>query len=49
MFRYSELITNNSDNPLDATNPFDNPLRVSSGAVPGFSLADAAGFAANRR
>lgn len=49
LFRYSELVTNNSDNPLDATNPFDNPLRVSSGAVPGFSLADAAGFAANRR
>ncbi len=49
MFRYSELVTNNSDNPLDDTDPFAGPLRVSSGAVPGFSLADAAGFAANRR
>ncbi|MBE7490776.1 MAG: hypothetical protein HS108_03280 [Planctomycetes bacterium] len=49
MFRYSELVTNNDDNPLDATDPFGHPLRVSSGAVAGFSLADAAGFAANRR
>src|SRR5690606_21408609 len=49
MFRYSELVTNNSDNPLDDPDPFAGPLRVSSGAVPGFSLADAAGFAANRR
>jgi hypothetical protein len=49
MFRYSELVTNNKDNPLDVTDPFGGPLRVSSGAVPGFSLADAAGFAANRR
>ena len=49
MFRYSELVTNNADNPLDITNPFPHPLRVSSGAVPPFSLADGAGFAANRR
>ncbi|MBZ0134754.1 MAG: hypothetical protein K8I27_00105 [Planctomycetes bacterium] len=49
MFRYSELVTNNNDNPLDSSDPFGGPLRVSSGAVPGFSLADAAGFAANRR
>lgn len=49
MFRYSELVTNNNDNPLDVTDPFGGPLRVSSGAVAGFSLADAAGFAANRR
>jgi hypothetical protein len=49
MFRYSELVTNNKDNPLDVTDPFAGPLRVSSGAVPGFTLADAAGFAANRR
>ena len=49
MFRYSELVTNNKDNPLDDTDPFGGPLRVSSGAVPGFSLADASGFAANRR
>ncbi|MCB9933128.1 MAG: hypothetical protein H6841_06890 [Planctomycetes bacterium] len=49
MFRYSELVTNNNDNPLDITDPFAHPLRVSSGAVAGFSLADAAGFAANRR
>lgn len=49
VFRYSELVTNNDDNPLDETDPFGGPLRVSSGAVPGFSLADAAGFAANRR
>lgn len=49
LFRYSELITNNKYNPLDATDPFAHPLRVSSGAVPGFSLADAAGFTANRR
>lgn len=49
MFRYSELVTNNNDNPLDATNPFSHPLRVSNGAVAGFSLADGAGFAANRR
>lgn len=49
MFRYSELVTNNDDNPLDVTDPFAHPLRVSSGAVAGFSLADGAGFAANRR
>lgn len=49
MFRYSELVTNNNHNPLDATDPFAHPLRVSSGAVPGFSLADGAGFTANRR
>lgn len=49
LFRYSELVTNNNDNPLDATDPFAGPLRVSSGAVSGYSLADAAGFAANRR
>ncbi|MBK9974573.1 MAG: hypothetical protein IPP14_07345 [Planctomycetes bacterium] len=49
MFRYSELVTNNNDNPLDITDPFGGPLRVSSGAVAGFSLADGAGFAANRR
>jgi hypothetical protein len=49
MFRYSELITNNDHNPLDATDPFSHPLRVSSGGVAGFSLADAAGFAADRR
>jgi hypothetical protein len=49
MFRYSELVTNNHDNPLDVTDPFAHPLRVSSGAVAGFTLADAAGFAANRR
>lgn len=49
MFRYSELVTNNNDNPLDETDPFGGPLRVSSGAVPGSTLADAAGFAANRR
>ncbi|MBK8207023.1 MAG: hypothetical protein IPK87_09570 [Planctomycetes bacterium] len=49
LFRYSELVTNNNDNPLDVTDPFAGLLRVSSGAVPGFSLADAAGFAANRR
>lgn len=49
VFRYSELLTNNNDNPLDETDPFGGPLRVSSSAVPGFSLADAAGFAANRR
>lgn len=49
MFRYSEMVTNNNDNPLDVTDPFAGPLRVSSGAVAGYSLADAAGFAANRR
>lgn len=49
MFRYSEMVTNNNDNPLDVTDPFAGPLRVSSGAVSGYSLADAAGFAANRR
>jgi len=49
LFRYSELITNNNRNPLDDTDPFSHPLRVSSGGVPGFTLADAAGFAANRR
>ncbi|MCA8916448.1 MAG: hypothetical protein KDB90_13640 [Planctomycetes bacterium] len=49
MFRYSEMVTNNNDNPLDSTDPFGSPLRVSSGAVSGFTLADAAGFAASRR
>jgi hypothetical protein len=49
MFRYSELVTNNDDNPLDITDPFAHPLRVSTGAVPPFSLADGAGFTANRR
>jgi len=49
IFRYSELVTNNGDNPLDSTNPFSHPLRVSNGAVAGFTLADGAGFAANRR
>jgi hypothetical protein len=49
MFRYSELITNNNRNPLDETDPFAHPLRVSSGGVPGYTLADGAGFAANRR
>jgi hypothetical protein len=49
MFRYSELVTNNNDNPLDESDPFAHPLRVSSGGVAGYSLADAAGFAANRR
>jgi hypothetical protein len=49
MFRYSELVTNNNRNPLDEQDPFGGPFRVSSGNVPGFSLADAAGFAADRR
>jgi hypothetical protein len=49
MFRYSELTTNNDRNPLDEQDPFGGPFRVSSGNVPGFSLADAAGFAADRR
>jgi hypothetical protein len=31
------------------TDPFAHPLRVSTGAVPPFSLADGAGFTANRR
>lgn len=49
MFRYSELTTNNKRNPLDPSDPFGGPFRVSTGNVPGFTLADAAGFAADRR
>ncbi|MCC6149757.1 MAG: hypothetical protein IT461_05865 [Planctomycetes bacterium] len=48
MVRISELTTNNSDNPLDVNNPYAHPGRISNGAVPGFSLADGAGFAADR-
>lgn len=48
IFRFSQLTTNNNDNPLDRTNPFAGALRVSSGGVSGFTLSDAAGFAANR-
>lgn len=49
MFRYSELVTNNNENPLDVNDPLGHPRRVSSGGVAGFSLADGAGFAADRR
>ncbi|MCC6572703.1 MAG: hypothetical protein IT462_02830 [Planctomycetes bacterium] len=49
MFRFSELLTNNNDNPLDETDPLGKPFRVSSGSVSGFTLADAAGFSADRR
>jgi hypothetical protein len=48
MVRISELTTNNSDNPLDVNDPFGRAGRVSSGFVPGFTLADGAGFAADR-
>lgn len=48
MVRISELTTNNSDNPLDVNNPYAHPGRISNGAVAGFSLADGAGFAADR-
>ena len=49
IFRYSELVTNNNDNPLDVNNPYAHPRRISSGGVAGYSLSDAAGFAADRR
>ncbi|MHC4841254.1 MAG: hypothetical protein ACYTDT_09920 [Planctomycetota bacterium] len=48
MFRFSQLSTNNGENPLDVTDPLADPLRVSSGGVSGFTLSDASGFAANR-
>ncbi|MCF6228005.1 MAG: hypothetical protein L3J82_04950 [Planctomycetes bacterium] len=48
IFRFSQLNTNNDENPLDVTDPLANPLRVSSGGVSGFTLSDASGFAANR-